>query len=614
MSSRHPRTATGIAVAAALILLLGALPRSARAQVSTPNVTISQPSAGADAKTVYSITFTTGPNGGGATSITIVFPATTDLSKIANSNVLDPNGRSIGDCTNGVNNVQHTVVCAINTVVAPGETLTVVLGGVVNPPTAGNQTLTVQTNGAGDNEPITSTPYTVQPAHQISQPTFTQSTTTPGATGVTDTISFVTSSTGGLSEPAASQITIVFPAGTGLNNLTATKVFDGNGRLVGDCTNGVNTANHSITCNFAGGQGIAASSPATVELDGVTNPPAPGPVSVSTTSDTTPVSSNTPSSATAPAASAGAPSSKSSTGATLAGTANPNGLPTTAFWEYGLDPAYRGPGFSGPVFDQSTTSQSIGSGVTSQPVAAVIGNLVPNALYHARLVATNSDGTTTSNEITFLTLKAPAPPAPLLGKSENFTPSGTVFVFLHGHFVRLTQSLQLPTGTVFDTLRGSVSVVAASGGAGGASDAKAKKAKKPTRFTGTFGGAVFKVTQARSGPNKGLTTLTLMEGTAGVPAYSSCKAKRSADSAHTALSSRILSRLRSRSSGRFRTRGRYAAGTVRGTKWTTTDRCDGTLIAVQQHSVLVTDLVKHTTILVRAGHHYLAKAPTRKHK
>jgi hypothetical protein len=158
-------------------------------------------------------------------------------------------------------------------------------------------------------------------------------------------------------------------------------------------------------------------------------------------------------------------------------------------------------------------------------------------------------------------------------------------------------------------------VVAAGGGSGKATDAKAKKrkkGKKPTKSTGTFGGAIFKFTQAKSGPNKGLTTFFLVEGAAkGTPSYASCKGKGAAD-LHTDLSRRALQTLRSRASGRFRTRGRYAAGTVRGTAWTTTDRCDGTLIAVQQHSVLVTDFVKHKTVLVPAGHHYLAKAPTRR--
>ncbi len=199
----------------------------------------------------------------------------------------------------------------------------------------------------------------------------------------------------------------------------------------------------------------------------------------------------------------------------------------------------------------------------------------------------------------------------MLGKTENFAPNGTVFVQVHGQFVKLTQSLQLPTGTIVSALHGSVTLTSATGGVPPATDAKAPKGKKKAKpFTGTFGGAVFRVTQTRSGPNKGLTTLTLVEGVGGAPSYASCKAKGSAD-AHAALSRRALSSLRSRGSGRYSSRGRYAAGTVRGTKWTTTDRCDGTLIAVQQHSVLVTDLVKHITVLVTAGHHYLAKAPQR---
>jgi hypothetical protein len=126
---------------------------------------------------------------------------------------------------------------------------------------------------------------------------------------------------------------------------------------------------------------------------------------------------------------------------------------------------------------------------------------------------------------------------------------------------------------------------------------------------------VFKVTQGRSGKDKGFTTLTLVYNAfKGGPTTKVCKAKKAGDNAHIALSSRVLQTLRSKSSGRTRTRGRYAAGTVRGTRWTTTDRCDGTLIKVQQHSVQVTDLVKHKTVLVRAGHQYLARAPGAKKK
>jgi ferric-dicitrate binding protein FerR (iron transport regulator) len=46
---------------------------------------------------------------------------------------------------------------------------------------------------------------------------------------------------------------------------------------------------------------------------------------------------------------------------------------------------------------------------------------------------------------------------------------------------------------------------------------------------------------------------------------------------------------------------------VRGTRWQTIDRCDGTLIRVLKGSVSVRDVVKKKTIVVKAGKSYLAK-------
>jgi hypothetical protein len=130
---------------------------------------------------------------------------------------------------------------------------------------------------------------------------------------------------------------------------------------------------------------------------------------------------------------------------------------------------------------------------------------------------------------------------------------------------------------------------------------------------------LFKLSQDRKGLTKGLTTLSLLEGAfPGAPTYAGCKAKKAADSplAFAALSSAVLQSMKSSAHGKFRTRGRYSAATVRGTAWTISDRCDGTLVTVQRHTVLVQDFVRHVTVLVRAGHRYLARAPTkrRKHK
>jgi hypothetical protein len=166
-----------------------------------------------------------------------------------------------------------------------------------------------------------------------------------------------------------------------------------------------------------------------------------------------------------------------------------------------------------------------------------------------------------------------------------------VFILVAGHLVPFTEGQKLPSGTVIDARRGSIQLTGAI-------------PHSHKHESGVFGGAIFSITQSRAG----LTTLSIVENAfKGAPTFASCKARGAADAHNTRLSSRILQTLRSRASGRFRTRGRYAAGTVLGTQWTTTDRCDGTLIAVQQHAVQVTDLVKHITILVKAGHSYLAK-------
>jgi hypothetical protein len=293
----------------------------------------------------------------------------------------------------------------------------------------------------------------------------------------------------------------------------------------------------------------------------------------------------------APATRTSPPASKTSTGATLAGTVNPEGEATTYVFQYGLDPGLRPPGASTALYDQSTTPQSLPGDTTTHVVTFQVSGLVPNALYHFRLVATNATGSTPGPDQTFTTSTGPPPPPPVLGRSQNVDPvSGHVFVLLGGKLVPLTLKRNVPSGTTVDARRGSVELSAAG-----------TKARK--RQTGVFGGAIFKLEQAHGG----LTTLALREGAfKGAPSYASCRAHKSADG-HAALSSRTLQTLRSRATGHFRTRGRYAAGTVRGTRWTTTDRCDGTLIAVQQHSVLVTDLVKKITVLVRAGHHYLAR-------
>src|SRR6185295_10828723 len=85
--------------------------------------------------------------------------------------------------------------------------------------------------------------------------------------------------------------------------------------------------------------------------------------------------------------------------ATLNGKLNPDGLPTTYHFEYGIDTAYR----------QKTANVSAGSGTGQISVPpAQISNLQPGRTYHFRLVAQNSLGVTRANDQTFTVASSPS--------------------------------------------------------------------------------------------------------------------------------------------------------------------------------------------------------------
>jgi hypothetical protein len=246
-----------------------------------------------------------------------------------------------------------------------------------------------------------------------------------------------------------------------------------------------------------------------------------------------------------------------------------------------------------------------------------VSGLVPNAIYHVRLVASNPDGTARTTDQTFTTKQLPLPPDPVIARSVNVTPTGGHVLIkppggkaLHfgaraaqiktgKGFVPLTQARQIPAGSQIDARRGKLTLVSATG-----VRHKLQKA--------TFSGAIFRVSQTGSGPRKGLTTMTLVEGAfPGAPSFASCPARSSRGSrAKAALSSKTLQLLHGKDHhGRFSSGGRYAAATARGTNWTIADRCDGTLTRVQQGKVSVLDFTTHKTTVLHAGQSYLAKTP-----
>ena len=66
-------------------------------------------------------------------------------------------------------------------------------------------------------------------------------------------------------------------------------------------------------------------------------------------------------------------------------------------------------------------------------------------------------------------------------------------------------------------------------------------------------------------------------------------------------------RLFVKAKGKFRTKGTYSSGTVRGTEWVTIELCNGTEIHVYKGVVAVHDFVTGKTINVGAGGTYIAK-------
>jgi hypothetical protein len=120
-----------------------------------------------------------------------------------------------------------------------------------------------------------------------------------------------------------------------------------------------------------------------------------------------------------PVVSGGAASGLTATEATLEAKVNPNGFAiqfeTTYRFEYGTSTAY---GTSVPVPDGA-----IGTGTSDVPVTTHLSGLSPNTTYHWRLVATNTNGTTTGPDHTFIYDESPKGVLPDNRAYEMVTPT-----------------------------------------------------------------------------------------------------------------------------------------------------------------------------------------------
>ena len=345
-----------------------------------------------------------------------------------------------------------------------------------------------------------------------------------------------------------------------------------------------------------------------------------------------------------PIVSPGVPS-VSTTGAGFTAAVNPNGSATSVYFEYGLDPKY-GLTTASDIYVGRTPVEAVGSGSSPKTVFAGVTGLVPDALYHVRAVAANAVGTVTSADQTFTTAALAPPPAPVLGQEANFTPvSGIVYVKppagasiagvdadragfgpdLTGHamaaltkgmgFIPLTEARQLPVGTEVDARAGTLRLITAT--------TARKKGKRTQTESGEFSEGLFQVAQSDNRRLKGLTLLKLLDSGIfpGAPSYKKeCAAVAKTINVPSGvngdlvfkprkLSKKALQTLKASEHGNYRTQGKYSAATVRGTIFTVTDRCDGTLTVVKRGLVVVTDFRRHKNITLHTNQRYLATAP-----
>jgi hypothetical protein len=547
----------------------------------------------------------TAPAGSGTVDVTVTTPAGTSAVSAADRYtylVPGPPAVSGVEPTSGPTTGESGVeVFGSNLEGATAVSFGGVAGTIVDVNAAGTALVAVVPPGSGTVDVTVTTPEGTSPITPADEYTYTvpppvppapvitglspSSGPTSGGTAVTITGSSLTGTTAvdfgsaaatGVSVVSDSQITATAPPGSGTVGVSVT--------TPGGTSAAGGAAQYSYVAPAGGSGGSGGTS---------AGPTTPGQPAV-------------------PVSQTGPPQVISSSSAQFTATINPEGLPTTMHFDYTVDVA-GGASTAALTYDQRTPEQDVGSDFTDHTVTATVGSLLPNSTYHVRAVATNASGVTPGGDATFKTATDPPPPPPTLYKTVNATPvSGTVYVLLPvtGHtaadrasvtkgvgFIPLTEARQLPVGTTFDTTRGVVSLTSATTTLGKVQSAQ-------------FGGGLFKELQDRVA--HGLTVLDLVNhANARKVCASVGKGQAQAAAAKKKkLPKTILTLLRATDNGgRFESHGTYSSATVRGTSWTMSNRCDGTLTAVKRGTVVVSDFRRHRKIVLRAGRAYLAKAP-----
>jgi hypothetical protein len=150
-------------------------------------------------------------------------------------------------------------------------------------------------------------------------------------------------------------------------------------------------------------------------------------------------------------------------------------------------------------------------------------------------------------------------------------------------FAALEGASAAPIGTEVDASQGVVRMTSAT-------------AEGDTQ-SGEFSEGRFQVAQE---PDSSLVTLTLTGGD-----LSKCETKAASRDRSTVGGPEVR-RLFVKAEGDFRTEGRFAAASVRGTRFTAVDACFGTLTDVEEGDVAVTDLTADREVDLTSGEQYWA--------
>jgi hypothetical protein len=208
-----------------------------------------------------------------------------------------------------------------------------------------------------------------------------------------------------------------------------------------------------------------------------------------------------------------------------------------------------------------------------------------------------------------------APPQPTLRRAAVATPvRGRIRVRLPGtrRFVPATGALRLPMGSEVDARDGAVALRFRTTRGAAEATATVSEGRFVLRQSAVRDGGHYPGVVVLAGPLRNCPKPARRSG--------SKAASRESRAASRAAKRRTKRRSGRRvtvdARGKIKTRGKYGAATVRGTRWTMIDRCvtaprPGTLTIVREGRVAVDAFVLRKRTLVRAGRSYLAPARRR---